>query len=67
MQIISKTIDFSKKKQASRPAKPNIYGANILVEISGFEPPTSCVRSRRSPTELYPHNVSTTMKCIIIE
>lgn len=26
-----------------------------LVEMGGFEPPTSCMRSRRSPTELHPH------------
>jgi hypothetical protein len=26
----------------------------LLVEMSGFEPPTSCLQSRRSPTELHP-------------
>ncbi len=25
-----------------------------MVEMSGFEPPTSCVQGRRSPTELHP-------------
>lgn len=25
------------------------------MEVGGFEPPTSCLQSRRSPTELYPH------------
>ena len=27
----------------------------ILVELTGFEPVTSCLQSRRSPTELQPH------------
>ena len=26
-----------------------------LVEMSGFEPPTSCLPDKRSPTELHPH------------
>jgi hypothetical protein len=26
-----------------------------LVEVAGFEPATSCLQSRRSPAELYPH------------
>src|SRR4030042_3805173 len=27
----------------------------ILVEMSGFEPPTPCVQGRCSPAELHPH------------
>ena len=28
----------------------------MLVEMSGFEPPTPCVQGRCSPAELHPHN-----------
>ena len=31
---------------------------DILVELTGFEPVTSCLQSRRSPTELQPHSSS---------
>ena len=36
--------------RAERPAQPAPY----LVEMSGFEPPPSCLQGRRSPTELHP-------------
>ena len=31
---------------------------DIMVELTGFEPVTSCLQSRRSPTELQPHSSS---------
>ena len=31
-----------------------LYLSNIMVEMIGIEPTTSCVQSRRSPPELHP-------------
>ena len=34
---------------------PNLLCLHMLVEMSGFEPPTPCVQGRCSPAELHPH------------
>ena len=34
---------------------PLPYSVNLLVEMSGLEPPPSCLPDKRSPTELHPH------------
>ena len=42
------------KPQEEKFFCPKFYIQPNLVEASGFEPPTSCLQSRRSPAELRP-------------
>ena len=39
----------------------------ILVEMSGFEPPTPCVQGRCSPAELHPHKSNADCRVRIAE
>ncbi len=34
-----------------------VRDSTTLVELTGFEPVTSCLQSRRSPTELQPQQI----------
>lgn len=38
----------------------------ILVDLGGFEPPTSCLQSRRSPTELQARTRPRHSRCVTV-
>ena len=41
--------------EKNEPTAENLSHPHMLVEMSGFEPPTPCVQGRCSPAELHPH------------
>jgi len=47
-------ISYSVVKELASVGRARRYRASHLVEMTGFEPVTPCLQSRRSPSELHP-------------
>ena len=56
LNLINPLLTFFIKKGCHGALK-NLCLNNTMVEMIGFEPTTSCVQGRRSPTELHPQRV----------